>query len=229
MLKEYFGIENKLELAFFVIAILAMTLFSVLNVGYRSPCEDDESSAYMVLSLLKEDHELYKNDYYVQSLTKLPSSYASSLIYSGKCHIPKGDWGKVILFGLESNKDDLFVIPAFSGKYDYSTFRILSRRAVFLEWKGTGEAVYDPSIVPEIRKRFKSYCKVDFLESKDRKDFVETCKSNYLKNTEDDFRFLNINYGADYLIENKQEISRRLNLPIAWENKEFVIYFIGQN
>mgnify|MGYP001619329854 CR=1 FL=1 len=93
---------------------------------------------------------------------------------------------------LESNKDDLFVIPVFQGKYDYSTFRVLARKSVFLEWKGTGQAVYDPSIVPEIRKRFKSYCKVDFLESKDRNDFVETCKANYLNNTEDDFRFLNI-------------------------------------
>ena len=213
-----------------VLFMVGLTLFSVFNTGYKSPYEDDESSAYMSMLNKQEDPELYKNDYYMQSLNKLPINGGINVVYGAKKdnYIPKGDWGEVILFGLESNKNDLFVIPSFSGKYDYSTFRALAKRAVFLEWKGTGQSVYDYSIVLEIRKRFIDYCKVDFTTSKDRKDFVETCKFNYIYNMEEeDFKLLNSKYGADYLIENKIETPRTLNLPIAWENDEFIIYWLG--
>ena len=44
---------------------------------------------------------------------------------------------------------------------------------------------------------------------------------------DEDFRLLNIKYNVKYLIENKQEVQRRLSLPVAMENEKFIIYYLG--
>lgn len=208
--------------------LLALILFSVLNEGYTPSYLDDEASAYLSLIEYNKDNSLYQNDYYVNTSKKLGIGYFYAIATYGlkKPESIEGNWGEVMEFAKTTNKDDLFVIPVFASKrYDYSSFRYLSGRSVFLEWKGTGSAVYVVDLLPLFRERFIAYCKTDFMLVKDRKDFVETCKYNYAYNMkEEDFKSLNTKYGADYLIENKQETPRKLNLPIAWENEEFVIY-----
>ena len=221
------------EIIYIGIGLSIITVLSLFMSGYRSPAIDDESSAYISVAYAKENPSLYKNDFYVQALKDVPVDsmmWTLNKISTDEFTIHYDNWGEVLLFGLESDKDDLFVIPVFSGKYDYSTFRMLSKKAIFLDWKGTGAAVYVEGMVPEIRKRFIDYCKTDFTTTKDRKGFVETCKFNYNYNMhEEDFKVLNSKYGADYLIENKIETPRTLNLPVAWENEEFIIYWLGNS
>lgn len=217
---------NLKEKVMIVIILLILTIFSVINVGYTPYYMDDEASAYFSIMESQQDPELYKNDFYIQSVNRLPVYLYKILIkvYTDFPSLPNGDWNEVVSFALKTSKDDLFVIPAFSGSYDYSSFRFLSKRAVFIEWKGVGNVVYDPSTVHVIRERFIDYCKTDFMSVATRMDFVEACKRGYLSNTEKDFNNLNIKYGANFLIENKQETPRKLDLPIVLENDEFVIY-----
>jgi|SRR3989344_6244040 len=213
-----------------VILLLILTILSILNVGYTPYYRDDEASTYFSIMESYQDPTLYKNDFYIQSVNGLPVYlyiYLFDKIYADSPQLPNTNWGEVISFALKTSKDDLFVIPVFSGEYDYSSFRYLSKRAVFIEWKGVGNVVYDPSTVHEIRERFTDYCKTDFMDVTTRGEFVEKCKHGYLSNTEKDFNNLNLKYDTNFLIENKKETPRKLDLPIVLENNEFIIYRLG--
>ena len=218
--------KNKLVV---IIILLGLTIFSILNVGYRPYYKDDEASAYFSIVESQQDPTLYKNDFYIQSVNSLPVYlylYAFDKVYADSPKLPNKNWDEVISFALNTDKDDLFVIPVFSGDYDYSSFRFLSKKAVFLEWKSVGNVAYDPSTVTVIRERFIDYCKTDFIDVATRGEFVEKCRHGYSLNTEKEFNNLNLKYGANFLIENKKEIPRRLDLPLVLENDEFVIYHL---
>jgi len=218
---------NKKEVLSFSVFVVVITIFSVFNTGYNPPEVDDASSTYLSMANLKEDPDLYKNDFYIQAIKGIPADPFTPIARFHEPSISEGDWGEVILFSLDTDKNDLFAIPVFSGEQEYSPFRFLAQRAVFLEWKGTGASVYAPSLVPEIRKRFIDYCKVDIEDYNDRGLFVKDCKKNYEFMADEDFRLLNIKYNVKYLIENKQEVQRRLSLPVAMENEKFIIYYLG--
>src|SRR3989344_3268053 len=114
--------------------LLVLTIVSIVDTGYIPSQLDDEGSAYPAIIKLKKDSSLYSKDFYVNSTKELPIYFYDifSFVYTQDIELPKSDWNEVIKFSKTTHKDSLFIIPAINTKHDYSNFRFLSERSVFI-------------------------------------------------------------------------------------------------